>query len=329
MQARPAWPPTLVIRGLRLTASQATAPDDRVGYGIPDGAAVLRWIPDTASVPGLPPFTLGLRLTGPNPLTPSAPVTRVDFGVGAGARRAAAARLRRPGPSRRARAAERPQSRRSPRSGLSLDRDLGWPRRFRPAAAGRALLHHSRSRGQALRRPRGLPAVAAAARSSSTMHRPMTKGPSCMKPAVGIPLVALALSLVPIGDGALRRPDPRAVRSRPGHAGAARDPQERDAAPARARRGGHRRGRGGLVPGRHGARARRAQRASSRLFERLMFAGSANHGPQEHRPADRRRPAARRAPTPRRTTPATTRPSRPARSSSSSSSRRTASARSR
>jgi subtilisin family serine protease len=84
MQARPTWPPTLLIRGLRLTASQATAPDDRVGYGIPDGAAALRWIPDTASVPGLPPFTLGLRLTGPNPLTSSAPWTRVDFGVGAG-----------------------------------------------------------------------------------------------------------------------------------------------------------------------------------------------------------------------------------------------------
>jgi subtilisin family serine protease len=85
MQARPNWPPKLIIRGLRLTASQATAPDDRVGYGLPDGAAVLRWIPDTASVPGLPPLALGLRLTGPNPMTPAAPWTRVDFGVGAGA----------------------------------------------------------------------------------------------------------------------------------------------------------------------------------------------------------------------------------------------------
>ncbi len=84
MQARPGWPPRLIIRGLRLTASQALEPDDRVGYGIPDGAAALRWIPDTASVPGPPPFTLGLRLTGANPITPRAPVTRVDFGVGAG-----------------------------------------------------------------------------------------------------------------------------------------------------------------------------------------------------------------------------------------------------
>lgn len=85
MQARPDWPPKLLIRGLRLTASQATTPDNRVGYGIPDGAAVLRWIPDTASVPELPPLALGLRLTGPNPMTPAAPWTRVDFGVGAGA----------------------------------------------------------------------------------------------------------------------------------------------------------------------------------------------------------------------------------------------------
>ena len=84
MQARPTWPPTLVIRGLRLTASQAEAPDDRVGYGIPDGAALLRWVPDTASVPGPQPFALGLRLNGPNPLTARSPRTRVDFGVGAG-----------------------------------------------------------------------------------------------------------------------------------------------------------------------------------------------------------------------------------------------------
>jgi subtilisin family serine protease len=85
MQARPTWPPTRIIRGLRLTASQATAPDNRVGYGIPDGATVLRWIPDTASVAGPQPFTLGLRLTGSNPLTALAHSTRVDFGVGAGA----------------------------------------------------------------------------------------------------------------------------------------------------------------------------------------------------------------------------------------------------
>jgi subtilisin family serine protease len=84
MQARPAWPPRLVIRGLRATASQAEDPDDRLGYGIPDGAAAMLWVPDTASAPDLPPRSLGLRLAGPNPLTPAAPVTRVVFGAGAG-----------------------------------------------------------------------------------------------------------------------------------------------------------------------------------------------------------------------------------------------------
>jgi len=83
MQARPRWAPALVIRALRKTASQADSPDDRVGYGIPDGAAVLLWTPDTASAPDLPPLSLGLRLTGPNPITPAAPVTRVSFGAGA------------------------------------------------------------------------------------------------------------------------------------------------------------------------------------------------------------------------------------------------------
>jgi serine protease AprX len=84
MQARPAWSPRLVIRGLRSTASQAEDPDDRLGYGIPDGGAVMLWVPDTASAPDLPPLSLGLRLTGPNPLTAAAPVTRVAFGSGAG-----------------------------------------------------------------------------------------------------------------------------------------------------------------------------------------------------------------------------------------------------
>ena len=84
LQARPAWPPRLVVRALRASASRAGEPDDRVGYGIPDGAAVLRWAPDTTAVPELPAFALGLRLVGPNPLTAAAPVTRVAFGAGAG-----------------------------------------------------------------------------------------------------------------------------------------------------------------------------------------------------------------------------------------------------
>ena len=83
MQARPTWPAKVLIRALRLTASQATAPDDRVGYGLPDGAAVLRWIPDVASVPEPGSLALGLRLSGPNPMTPARPWTRVEYGAGA------------------------------------------------------------------------------------------------------------------------------------------------------------------------------------------------------------------------------------------------------
>jgi serine protease AprX len=123
MQARPTWPPVLVIRGLRLTASQATVPDDRVGYGIPDGAAVLRWIPDTASVPGLPPFTLGLCLAGPNPITPSAPWTRVDFGVGSGA---GEPRLRVFDAQGRLVVSDLPGSRKSAVSGNGLPRTATW-----------------------------------------------------------------------------------------------------------------------------------------------------------------------------------------------------------
>jgi subtilisin family serine protease len=85
MQAQPSWPPVLIIRALRLTASRATDPNNQVGYGIPDGAAALHWIRDTGSIPGLPPFNVSLRLAGPNPITPSAPQTLVLFGLGAGA----------------------------------------------------------------------------------------------------------------------------------------------------------------------------------------------------------------------------------------------------
>lgn len=64
MQARPLWPATLIIRALRETASRANNPDTLVGYGIPNGLAALRWIPDTIGVPpsGNPNsirFTLG------------------------------------------------------------------------------------------------------------------------------------------------------------------------------------------------------------------------------------------------------------------------------
>jgi subtilisin family serine protease len=85
MQAQPSWPATAIIRALRFTASKATSPDNLMGYGIPNGGSALQWIRDTASVPGRPPFSVGLRLAGANPLTPTAGAARVLFGVGVGA----------------------------------------------------------------------------------------------------------------------------------------------------------------------------------------------------------------------------------------------------
>ncbi len=85
MQAQPSWPATAIIRALRFTASKATTPDNLLGYGLPDGGAALQYIRDTASVPGRAPLSVGLRLTGVNPLTASSPQTSVLFGVGLGA----------------------------------------------------------------------------------------------------------------------------------------------------------------------------------------------------------------------------------------------------
>jgi subtilisin family serine protease len=45
MQAHPAWQAVDVARALRFTASRATTPDNRVGYGIANGAAALCWGP--------------------------------------------------------------------------------------------------------------------------------------------------------------------------------------------------------------------------------------------------------------------------------------------
>src|SRR5262249_6077534 len=52
MQARPNWPPLLLVQALKRTASQATRPDTLLGWGIPNGLAVLRYVPDTLHVPG-------------------------------------------------------------------------------------------------------------------------------------------------------------------------------------------------------------------------------------------------------------------------------------
>ncbi len=84
IQARPRWPATLVVSAIKSTASHPLAPDNRTGWGIANGGAVLTWNSDTAQVPGMPPFTLGLRFAGPNPITSSTPATTVVFGVGAG-----------------------------------------------------------------------------------------------------------------------------------------------------------------------------------------------------------------------------------------------------
>lgn len=81
MQARPTWSPRLVCQALRFTASQASNPDDRVGFGLPDGAAVLRYTPDTASVPDLAPGSFGLDLAGPNPISAAAPTACLYFAV--------------------------------------------------------------------------------------------------------------------------------------------------------------------------------------------------------------------------------------------------------
>lgn len=80
-QARPSWPPTLIARALRETASQAGSPDNRLGWGIPDGLAALRWVPPNT---GVSPFAsrFGLRLVGPNPLRAGGAPIRVEFGLG-------------------------------------------------------------------------------------------------------------------------------------------------------------------------------------------------------------------------------------------------------
>jgi subtilisin family serine protease len=81
LQARPTWTPSMISRALRETASHAANPDNRVGWGIPNGLAALRWDPAVAGIaPPLPRF--GLRLLGPNPLHASGAPLRIQFGLG-------------------------------------------------------------------------------------------------------------------------------------------------------------------------------------------------------------------------------------------------------
>ncbi len=80
LQARPTWTPVLISRALRETASNADTPDNRIGWGIPDGLAALGWDPSTAGVPPLPSF--GVRMLGPNPLRAGGGPLRIQFGLG-------------------------------------------------------------------------------------------------------------------------------------------------------------------------------------------------------------------------------------------------------
>jgi serine protease AprX len=84
IQARPAWPPTLVVRAIKSTASHPLAPDNRTGWGIANGGAVLTWDPGTVGVPLASSRAPGLRLAGANPITAARPSTAVVFGLAAG-----------------------------------------------------------------------------------------------------------------------------------------------------------------------------------------------------------------------------------------------------
>src|SRR6185503_15794149 len=53
MQARRSWPPVMIIDALKHTASRASSPDTLVGWGLPDGLAALRYVPDTLHAPEL------------------------------------------------------------------------------------------------------------------------------------------------------------------------------------------------------------------------------------------------------------------------------------
>lgn len=81
MQARPSWPPVLIIQALKRTASRASQPDTLLGWGIPDGLAALRYVPDTLHVPGVS-GPLSLHFSGPNPLRHAGPAATVSLSLG-------------------------------------------------------------------------------------------------------------------------------------------------------------------------------------------------------------------------------------------------------
>jgi subtilisin family serine protease len=81
MQARPSWTPSDVARALKQTASRAASPDNRFGYGLPDGLAALRW-DLVVGVPVVGPGFLGLALSGPNPMRSDGARASVRFAIG-------------------------------------------------------------------------------------------------------------------------------------------------------------------------------------------------------------------------------------------------------
>lgn len=84
LQARPNWTAQMVIRALRETASHPLKPDTLTGWGIPDGAAALRWRADTIGVPPVGPGGLAFARPGPNPVYASNWPLQLSLSLGAG-----------------------------------------------------------------------------------------------------------------------------------------------------------------------------------------------------------------------------------------------------
>jgi subtilisin family serine protease len=85
ISARPLWPAPLIIQALKATASRASNPDTLLGYGIPNGLAALRWVPDTAGVPPSKGPALAFALASANPMRADSGPLRVRFSIGAAA----------------------------------------------------------------------------------------------------------------------------------------------------------------------------------------------------------------------------------------------------
>ena len=81
MQARPTWPPVLIIQALKHSASRASSPDTLVGWGLPDGLAALRYVPDTLHAPEMH-GPLALATSGPNPLRALGTPLRLRISLG-------------------------------------------------------------------------------------------------------------------------------------------------------------------------------------------------------------------------------------------------------